>query len=107
MPMEKIVHSNDFSVNESLLTGEPYAVFKSEKTVKSILGGTLVASGLAVYRVTNWPKYRGWEIRFITKHQRNTYSITNSNSKLKKVMAIMGIAVFLLVWVFIFGKRIT
>jgi Ca2+-transporting ATPase len=25
------VHSNDFSVNESLLTGEPYAVFKSEK----------------------------------------------------------------------------
>jgi Ca2+-transporting ATPase len=27
----EIVHSNDFSVNESLLTGEPYAVFKSEK----------------------------------------------------------------------------
>jgi Ca2+-transporting ATPase len=31
----EIVHSNDFSVNESLLTGEPYAVFKSEKTESS------------------------------------------------------------------------
>jgi Ca2+-transporting ATPase len=30
----EIVHSNDFSVNESLLTGEPYAVFKSENRSK-------------------------------------------------------------------------
>jgi Ca2+-transporting ATPase len=41
--MEKS-HSNDFSVNESLLTGEPYAVFKSEKRLKSFFSGTL-ASG--------------------------------------------------------------
>jgi hypothetical protein len=34
--MEKS-HSNDFSVNESLLTGEPYAVFKSEKQVEIFL----------------------------------------------------------------------
>jgi hypothetical protein len=34
MPMEKL-YSNDFSVNESLLTGEPYAVFKSEKQKSS------------------------------------------------------------------------
>jgi Ca2+-transporting ATPase len=37
MPMEKL-YTAMISVNESLLTGEPYAVFKSEKTeVKSIL----------------------------------------------------------------------
>jgi Ca2+-transporting ATPase len=33
----EIIHSNDFSVNESLLTGEPYAVFKSEKRVEIFL----------------------------------------------------------------------
>jgi Ca2+-transporting ATPase len=27
----EIVHSNDFSVNESLLTGEPYAVFNPKQ----------------------------------------------------------------------------
>jgi Ca2+-transporting ATPase len=30
----EIVHSNDFSVNESLLTGEPYAVFKKKNRSK-------------------------------------------------------------------------
>jgi Ca2+-transporting ATPase len=45
----EIVHSNDFSVNESALTGEAYAVLNWEN--KTIYSGTLVASGLAVYRV--------------------------------------------------------
>ena len=44
-----IVHSNDFSVNESILTGESFSVFK-DKTSKDnlIYLGTTVASGLAI-----------------------------------------------------------
>ena len=96
----EIIHSNDFSVNESLLTGEPYAVFKSEKTeLKSVFSGTLVASGLAVYRVT--------KIGLNTEVGKLGTSLQNIKEtptplqvqiqKFVKVMAIMGIAVFLLV----------
>jgi Ca2+-transporting ATPase len=48
MRMEKYTQQW-FSVNESLLTGRPYAVFKSEKTEICFFSGTLVASGLAVW----------------------------------------------------------
>ncbi|MCH5720831.1 cation-translocating P-type ATPase [Niabella hibiscisoli] len=48
-----IVHSNDFSVNESILTGESFAIFK-DRTQKEpfIFSGTTVASGLAVATIT-------------------------------------------------------
>tara|TARA_R110002094_G_scaffold528_6_gene2591 strand:- start:1315 stop:3621 length:2307 start_codon:yes stop_codon:yes gene_type:complete len=103
----EIIHSNDFSVNESLLTGEPYAVFKSEKTeLKSVFSGTLVASGLAVYRVT--------KIGLNTEVGKLGTSLQNIKEtptplqvqiqKFVKVMAIMGIAVFLLVWGVYFWK---
>ncbi len=48
----EIVHSNDFSVNESSLTGESYSVFKSSETEDNkVYSGTLVVSGLAVIKV--------------------------------------------------------
>lgn len=49
-----IVHSNDFSVNESILTGESFAVFK-DKSVQDnfIYKGTTVASGLAIATITH------------------------------------------------------
>ncbi len=48
-----IIHSNDFSVNESILTGESFSVFKDvEKTDKTVFSGTTVASGLAIATVT-------------------------------------------------------
>ena len=48
-----IVHSNDFSVNESILTGESFAVFKDKtKEDKFIYSGTTVASGLAIATIT-------------------------------------------------------
>jgi Ca2+-transporting ATPase len=96
-----IVHSNDFSVNESLLTGESYAVFKSAKTeLKSVFSGTLVASGLAVYRVIKiGPNTE------IGKLSSSLQNIKETPTQLQvqiydfvKVMAIMGIAIFLLVW---------
>lgn len=48
-----IVHSNDFSVDESILTGESLPVFKdADKIENSIFSGTTVASGLAIATVT-------------------------------------------------------
>src|SRR5690554_4755378 len=48
----EIVHSNDFSVNEASLTGESFSVFKSLETEdRNVYSGTLVVSGLAVYKV--------------------------------------------------------
>lgn len=48
-----IVQSNDFSVNESLLTGESLSVFKNEQSEnKQIYQGTTVTSGLAICKVS-------------------------------------------------------
>ena len=48
-----IVHSNDFSVNESILTGESLSVTKDKTSDdKFIYNGTSVASGLAVAVIT-------------------------------------------------------
>ncbi|QBN18276.1 cation-translocating P-type ATPase [Flavobacterium nackdongense] len=48
-----IIQSNDFSVNESILTGESLSVFKNEKSeINQIFQGTIVASGLAICKVT-------------------------------------------------------
>ncbi len=44
-----IVHSHDFSVNESMLTGEAQAVYKSATSADpKVFSGTIVSSGLAV-----------------------------------------------------------
>ena len=97
----EIVHSNDFSVNESTLTGEAYAVFKSEKTEKkTVYSGTLVASGLAVYKATQI----GAETQ-IGKLGNSILNIKDQPTPLQvqiekfvKGMAFIGIAIFLLVW---------
>ena len=48
-----IVHSNDFSVNESILTGESLSVYKDHtKTDNLVFQGTTVVSGLAIVTIT-------------------------------------------------------
>ena len=103
----EIVHSNDFSVNESTLTGEAYAVFKSEKIEKkNVFSGTLVASGLAVYKATQI----GAETQ-IGKLGNSILNIKDQPTPLQvqiekfvKGMAFIGIAIFLLVWGVYFWK---
>jgi len=47
-----ILQSNDFSTNESILTGESLAVYKNEKAIENkVFQGTIVASGLAICEV--------------------------------------------------------
>lgn len=46
-----VLSSNDFSVNESILTGEAFAVFKSAQDKSTVYRGTLITSGSAVVEV--------------------------------------------------------
>ena len=97
----KIVHSNDFSVNESMLTGEAYSIFKSAGAEDNMVySGTLVASGLAVCQVVNIGKQTkiGKIGDSISAIRQEPTPLQLQIEKFVKGMAIAGIVVFLLVW---------
>lgn len=96
-----IVHSNDFSVNESILTGESLSVYKdATSTDNLIFTGSTVASGLAIAQITaigNLTK--------LGKIGKSLEDITEEKTPLElkifnfvKLMSILGGVVFLLVW---------
>jgi len=97
-----IIHSNDFSVNESILTGESLAVFKDKtSTENQVYLGCTVASGLAVATVTAI----GNETK-LGKIGKSLESIKEEKTPLElqigsfvKKMVIAGAIVFLIVWV--------
>ncbi len=96
-----IIRSNDFSVNESILTGESLSVFKSESdTNNQVYQGTFVSGGLAICRVTaignetNLGKIGG---ALSSIEEEKTPLQLQINNFVKK-MAIAGIIVFLVVW---------
>lgn len=97
----KIVYSNDFSVNESMLTGEAYAVFKSAGAEDNMVySGTLVASGLAVCQIVNIGKQTkiGKIGDSISAIRQEATPLQLQIEKFVKGMAIAGVIVFLLVW---------
>lgn len=47
-----LLTANDFTVNESVLTGESYPVAKSSEAHRQVYRGTLVTTGSATFRVT-------------------------------------------------------
>ena len=98
-----IVHSNDFSVNESSLTGESFSVFKDSTTTDNLVySGTITVSGLAVFQVQKIGKETrvgkiGESIRTI-KEEISPLQV--QIQKFVKAMAIVGLAIFLLVCLF-------
>ncbi len=101
----EIVHSNDFSVNEASLTGESFSVFKSNETEdKKVYSGTLVISGLAVFKVENiGSKTKLGKIgKSIQDIKEERSPLQNQITKFVKWMAIIGIVVFLMVWIYSF-----
>ena len=96
-----IVHSNDFSVNESILTGESLVVYKDQsKEDNLIFQGTTVSSGLAIATITAI----GIETR-LGKIGKSLESIKEEKTPLElqignfvKMMVIAGAIVFLVVW---------
>src|SRR5690606_27516263 len=99
----KIVHSNDFSVNESSLTGESYSVFKdSDSEDNRVYSGTLVVSGLAVMEVEKIGGHTN-----LGEIGRSIQDIKEEHSPLQiqitrfvRGMAIIGVVIFLMVWLY-------
>lgn len=97
-----IVHSNDFSVNESILTGESLPVYKDKsKDDQSVYCGTTVASGLAIATV----HAIGNETR-LGKIGKSLEHIEEEKTPLElqinnfvKGMVLAGSLVFVIVWV--------
>lgn len=98
-----IIRSNDFSVNESILTGESFAVFKDRsKEDHFIYAGTTVTSGLAIATITAV----GNETK-LGKIGTTLEGISEESTPLElqiasfvKKMAITGVIVFFIVWGF-------
>lgn len=96
-----IIHSNDFSLNEAILTGESMPVIK-DKTSKenTIFQGTTVASGLAIATITAIGSKTklgiiGESLENI-KEEKTPLEIQIGN--FVKKMAITGGIIFLIVW---------
>ncbi|CAM3053137.1 cation-translocating P-type ATPase [Chryseobacterium flavum] len=103
----RIVHSNDFSVNESSLTGESFSVFKDSRSEDNkVYSGTITVSGLAVFEVENIGKE--------TKVGKIGQSILGIKTEISPLqfqirnfvmgMAVIGIIIFLAVCIFSFIK---
>ncbi|MCC8425483.1 cation-translocating P-type ATPase [Mucilaginibacter sp. UR6-11] len=96
-----IVRSNDFSVNESVLTGESLPVFKDPSSADHLVfQGTTVSSGLAVATVTAI----GDQTR-LGQIGRSLEAIVTEKTPLElqinnfvKKMVIAGSVVFVIVW---------
>lgn len=95
-----IVHSHDFSVNESTLTGEAHAVYKSASSDdRKVYSGTLASSGLAVFQVDQTgPSTKIGQLgtSLLTIAEEPTPLQLQINSFVK-AMAIIGVAIFLIV----------
>ncbi|MEO7310159.1 MAG: cation-translocating P-type ATPase [Chitinophagaceae bacterium] len=96
-----IVHSNDFSVNESILTGESFAVFKEKATDdRFIYLGTTVATGQAIATITavgNQTKL-GKIGKSLESIEEEKTPLELQISSFVKKMVLLGAVVFLIVW---------
>lgn len=96
-----IIQSNDFSVNEAILTGESLSVFKNELSeIKKVFQGTIVATGLAICEVTAIGNQTS-----LGKIGKSLESIEEEKTPLQlqitnfvKKMSIIGLVIFGIVW---------
>ncbi|HVV54895.1 MAG TPA: cation-translocating P-type ATPase [Mucilaginibacter sp.] len=95
-------HSNDFSVNESVLTGESMAVYKDQNSTDNrVYRGTTVASGLAIVTVTEIGNSTrlGQIGKSLEEIQEEKTPMELQISNFVKKMVFAGAVVFLVVWV--------
>jgi len=96
-----IIQSNDFSVNESILTGESLSVFKNEKSeINQVFQGTIAASGLAICEVTAIGNQTQ-----LGKIGKSIESIVEEKTPLQiqignfvKKLSLLGLLIFGIVW---------
>lgn len=96
----RIKRANDFSVNESILTGESLPVAKTAEAGDVICQGTLVSSGLAICEVTAI----GIQTRLaqigkqLPKIKTEKSPLQTQMENFVRAMAILGSVVFLVTW---------
>jgi Ca2+-transporting ATPase len=98
----EIIHSNDFAVNESILTGESFSVSKNkEQENRFVFTGTTVTSGLAIIVVTAIGEQTklGRIGQSLTKIKHEKTPLEVQINRFVKNMVILGAIVFLLVLV--------
>jgi Ca2+-transporting ATPase len=96
-----IVHSNDFSVNESILTGESFSVFKDQSSEDNfVYMGTQVTGGLAIAEISAIGNHTR-----LGKIGKSIEDVTSEKSPLEiqinnfvKKMVVAGTVIFLIVW---------
>jgi Ca2+-transporting ATPase len=97
----EIVHSNDFSVNESILTGESLAVTKDPTTEDHfIYSGTSVSAGLAIATITaigNETRLGKIGVSLENIEEEKTPLEIQISNFVKK-MALAGAIIFAVVW---------
>lgn len=97
-----IVQSNDFSVNESILTGEAFAVARNAEDPESarVSKGTQVVSGLALYRVeaVGMASRLGRISGSLASIEPPPTPLQQQIGRFVRNMAIVGVVFFALVW---------
>lgn len=96
-----IIHSNDFSVNESLLTGESMSVYKDAINEDNLVyTGTIVASGLAIFDVTSIGNNTnlGKIGQSIKEVEEEKTPLEKQITHFVKYMVFIGAIVFIIVW---------
>jgi Ca2+-transporting ATPase len=97
----QILQANDFSVNESILTGESFQVSKSEASANSnVYQGTITTGGRAICQVyaTGNQTELGKIGKSLESIQEEQTPLQRQISQFVQRMAIMGSVVFLIVW---------
>jgi Ca2+-transporting ATPase len=97
-----VLQLNDFSVNESILTGEAFNVTKSiEETGENIVfQGTAVVSGQCVFQVTQVGRDTklGKIDTSLSEIQKLKSPLQDQISRFVKQMALWGFVIFLIIW---------
>jgi P-type Ca2+ transporter type 2C len=96
-----VLKSYDFSVNESVLTGESLAVLKKENTANNtVFQGTIVASGMAICKITAIGNQTqlGKIGKSIETIQEEKTPLQIQISDFVKKMSVIGLVIFALVW---------
>lgn len=99
----QILKANDFTVNESILTGESFGVTKSAESTEGnneVFQGTLVTGGLAfaVVTATGRRTKMGQIGKQLVSIKEEPTPLQAQVASFVKKMALTGIVIFLLVW---------
>ena len=97
-----VLQLNDFSVNESILTGEAFSVNKSttETEDNTVFQGTAVVSGQCVFRVTQVGRNTklGKIDTSLAAIEKLKSPLQDQISRFVKQMALWGFIIFLIIW---------